>query len=134
MPFLVSAKRGAANATRLGSLDMISFINERDALPVEDQPVVSLHVWRVVETADGERYILAIMPGGAQRLTSALVSFDPLTRTARTTSGRCYEFLQAPDNDPFVCEVFAQRLIYSNLKATRDVSDAMWQEIQARGQ
>ena len=112
----------------------ISFTNQRDALPLDEQPLVALHLWRVFETVDGKRYILAIMPGGAQRLTSALVSFDPVTRTATTTSGRRYEFHDAPSNDALVCEVFAQRLIYSNLQATRDVSDAMWQEIQVRRQ
>ena len=110
----------------------ISFTNQRDGLPLDEQPLVALHLWRVIETTDGERYILAIMPGGAQRLTSALVSFDPVTGTATTTSGRRYEFHEAPSNDALVCEVFAQRLIYSNLQAARDVSDAMWQEFQAQ--
>jgi hypothetical protein len=113
---------------------MIRLVNQRDALSVNEQPMVSLHVWRVVEAVDGECYILAMMPSGAQRLTSALVSFDPLTRTARTRSGRCYEFLREPTSDEFVCAVFEQRLIYSNLQVTRDVSDAMWQEILARKQ
>lgn len=96
--------------------------------------MASLPVWRVLEDACGECYILTFLPSDAQRLTSALVSFDPLTRTARTTSGRWYEFLREPTSYTLMCAVFAQRLIYSNLQVKRDVSDAMWQEILAREQ
>jgi hypothetical protein len=54
---------------------------------VSEEPIISLTRWSVFQTETGERHFCG-MNGNEGRVTSALVSYDELTRTATTKSGR----------------------------------------------
>lgn len=110
---------------------MFIFFNERNAPSVDEQPTVILNTWRVVETAAGQRRILAQMPGGSFRITSPLAAFDCRRWTARTSSGRVYEFGQAPTEDEFIRAAFAANAARAGLTSATDVSLQLWAEVQA---
>lgn len=110
---------------------MYIFLNERNAPSVDKQPTVILDAWRVVETAAGQRRILAQMPGGSFRITSPLAAFDCWQRTATTSSGRVYEFAQAPTEDEFIRAAFAANAARPGLSNATDVSLQLWAEVQA---
>jgi len=110
---------------------MVYFINERDAPSVEIQPKVTLESWRIIETATGERYIVALLPEGTARVTTTVVHIDPRTRLATTSSGRIYELLNAPEHSPLICDMLNLNAGRLGLGATIDVSGAIWASLKS---
>lgn len=105
---------------------MIDFHNERAAPSVEKQPCVELTKWRVIESATGDRYILALSPEGVARVTSAVFRINPSTRSAITSSGRVYEFLHPPEVEPVIRVVLRLNAFHCGLGSAVDISDAVW--------
>lgn len=68
--------------------------------PVSEEPSIRLSDWQIVEVDDGTRhfvgYNLCLHEG---RVSSAIVRFDPDTRTGVTRSGRVYRLEGALGED-----------------------------------
>jgi hypothetical protein len=111
IPFLVSSKRLAPS--------------------VGDEPRVQIAVWRLLRVGEGELVLVTALPSGAVRTTSALDRFDPVTRQARTFSGRVYELLCGPTEDSFQRRRIAAALEHAGLESASDVSDDFWASVMA---
>lgn len=78
------------------SLGLI-LVNERDVPPVEEQPDMKVHSWRLVRLPCGDRHLVTLRNGGIARVTSAVESVDLASGTVTTTSGRLYKLLAPPE-------------------------------------
>lgn len=66
---------------------------------VDDEPVIELRSWRVMQTERCERHFVGVHGSGmlaAGRVSSAIVSFDASQRRGVTRSGRVYILRGAP--------------------------------------
>lgn len=88
--------------------DDVFSISIRAAPFVTEQPRVRLDQWCVLD--DGSSLYLAgiLSNGSTLRVTTAIVSLDPATRTWRTSSGRMYDTPGLPVRDPQVRELLHQ--------------------------
>lgn len=110
-PFLVSSKRFAPS--------------------VGEEPRVQIEVWRLLRVGERELILATVLPSGAVRTTSALDHFDPVTRQARTFSGRVYELLCGPTEDSFQRRRIAVALEQAGLQLASDVSGEFWASVMA---
>lgn len=63
-------------------------------LPVSELPRVLLSQWRVLETDDGSRHFVGVdMFDRSGRVSSPIVSFDPVKMQGTTHTGRIYELV-----------------------------------------
>lgn len=111
IPFLVSSKRLAPS--------------------VGEEPLIQVAVWRLVRVGEGELILVVALSSGAVRTTSALDHFDPVTRQARTFSGRVYELRCGPTEDSFQRRRIAAALKQAGLQLASDVSDDFWAFVMA---
>lgn len=111
IPFLVSSKRLSPS--------------------VGEEPLVQVAVWRLVRVGEGELILVVALSSGAVRTTSAFDHFDPVTRQARTFSGRVYELLCGPTEESFQRLRIAAALEQSGLQLASDVSDDYWASVMA---
>lgn len=111
IPFLVSSKRLAPS--------------------VGEQPRVQIAVWRLLRVGESELILVTALPSGAVRTTSGLDYFDPVTRQARTFSGRVYELQCGPTEDSFQRRRIAAALEHARLQLASDVSDDFWASVMA---
>jgi len=111
IPFIVSSKRFAPS--------------------VGDESRVQIAVWRLLRVGEGELILVTALPSGAVRTTSALDYFDPVTRQARTYSGRVYELQCGPTEDSFQRRRIAAALEQAGLQLASDVSDDFWAFVMA---
>lgn len=105
--------------------------SQRFAPSVGEEPRVRLAVWRLLCVGEGELILAAVLPTGAVRTTSALDHFDPVTRQARTFSGRVYELLCGPTEDSFQHRRIAAALKQAGLQLASDVSGEFWASVVA---
>lgn len=111
-------------------IDLIVRIqNDRPAPAVEEEPTVQLTVWRMVRAEMGERYLVAVLPSGSVRTTSALRRIDPVSRIATTSSGRRYELLGRPTEEEIARIKIAAAVVHAGLKTSVDVSEEVWAQI-----
>ena len=90
---------------------------------VEEEPEIGLRRWRVIETERGEHHFVGqSMASGAGRVSSAIVSFDPQSRTGRTRSGRRYTLIGQPGDDPDGMHTWAIWALANNVKQQTNVS------------
>lgn len=76
------------------------------AAPHSDQPVVELHDWRLVKTEQGSTHIVG-MEEAAGRVSTNVVEFDEVTKTAVTASGRQYVLLGETGSHPISNRVWS---------------------------
>lgn len=108
-------------------------VNERDVPPVEEQPDMKVHSWRLVRLPCGDRHLVTLRNGGIARVTSAVESVDLASRTVTTTSGRLYTLLAPPEAgqpERDVLNAAAAQLL--GRTDTLDVSDATREEMNRR--
>ena len=108
-------------------------VNERDVPPVEQQPAMKVHSWRLVRLPCGDRHLVTLRNGGIARVTSAVESVALASRTVTTTSGRLYSLLAPPEAGQLerdVLQAAAAQLL--GRTDTLDVSDATWEEMIRR--
>ncbi len=109
---------------------LFTFVNERDAPPVAEQPAVQVKSWRVIEAVNGDRHLLMILDHGPLRITSAIANFDPATAELTTQSGRRYELLCPPEERQVQLSLLAANAIRAGLIDGVDISDALWKLIK----
>ena len=108
---------------------MFVLVNERDAPPVTDQPTVAVSSWCVVQTANGDRHLLAFLETGSLRITSALATFDPQLAELTTRSGRRYQLLGPPEKRQPQLGLMRTRALDSGVLEPADVSDELWARV-----
>lgn len=106
----------------------------RAAPCVTEQPRVRLDEWCVLD--DGSSlYLAGVLPnGGTLRVTTAIVSLEPVTRTWRTSSGRVYDTPGPPARDPQLRELLHQMasVLHRDLVLT-DKTVECWRRICSEG-
>ncbi len=105
--------------------------SKRFAPLVEDEPRVKIAVWRLLRVGESELILATALPSGAVRTTSGLDYFDPVTRQARTFSGRVYELQCGPTEDSFQRLRISTALEHAGLQLAADVSDDFWASVMA---
>lgn len=105
---------------------LIVFMNERDAPLVSEQPKVSLTRWRVYMAGDGTRHLLAQLPNGSLRITSALAEVYRSSRTVVTSSGRAYQLEEPPTADADLVLKLEAYALVNGLTELIDDSEAVW--------
>lgn len=62
--------------------------------PASELPRIPLSRWRIFETVDGSRHFVGVdMFDSSGRVSSPIVTFDPVTRQGTTQTGRIYELV-----------------------------------------
>lgn len=106
---------------------MFSFVNERDAPSVTQQPSVQVKHWRAFEARSGNRHLLIILDHGSLRITSSITGFDGVAGALITQSGRRYQLLGSPETGQAQRTQLTAYALRAGLVDPVDVSDALWQ-------
>jgi hypothetical protein len=62
--------------------------------PASELPRIPLSRWRILETKDGSRHFVGVdMFDSSGRVSSPIVTFDPVTMQGTTQTGRIYELV-----------------------------------------
>jgi hypothetical protein len=62
--------------------------------PASEVPKIPLSRWRIFETEDGSRHFVGVdMFDSSGRVSSPIVTFDPVTLHGTTQTGRIYELV-----------------------------------------
>lgn len=62
--------------------------------PASELPKIPLSRWRIFETEDGSRHFVGVdMFDSSGRVSSPIVTFDPVTMQGTTQTGRIYELV-----------------------------------------
>ncbi|KXU89815.1 hypothetical protein CI15_06405 [Paraburkholderia monticola] len=62
--------------------------------PTSELPRIPLSRWRILETEDGSRHFVGVdMFDRSGRVSSPIVSFDPVAMEGTTETGRIYELI-----------------------------------------
>lgn len=65
--------------------------------PVDEVPEIVLRQWRVMELKDGDRHFVGYnVTEGEGRVSSKIVTYDPVTKRGVTQSGRVYQLDGSP--------------------------------------
>jgi len=94
----------------------------RQAPDVLDQPRVQTSQWRLLR--DGDQLFLMCQRVGTStiRATTPIRSVDPASMTLHTASGRVYDLLGPPSEDPEFLVAVQLHLEFSGLQGVTDVS------------
>jgi hypothetical protein len=99
---------------------------------VGEKPEITLCRWKVIETERLERHFVGLsVASNTGRVSSAIQSFDPETRTGVTRSGRRYVLLGAPGDDPDGMHTWAVWARVNDVKEETDVSSEYLPEAQS---
>lgn len=100
--------------------------------PVEVEPRIHLVRWRIFQRVNGKAHFVGYYPEGFEgRVSSAIESFDPITRRGVTQSGRVYQLVGWPGFDTeamYVWELWSRAKGWENCA---DVTDDVLAGIQA---
>lgn len=90
---------------------------------VEERPQVTLAQWSVYETERGEHHFVGrCMDSDSGRVSSAIASFDMVTRVGTTRSGRRYVLLGGPGHDPDGMHTWAVWKMINDVKSEKNVT------------
>ena len=113
----------------------ITFVNQRDAPPSEDEPSMEVHWWRLMKARSGELHLGTLRDRQAGRavvrLTSALAQFDMAARVVTTASGRRYVLIGPPESRPMESMAIRNGAAQLGLSGGIDISDQFWERMQA---
>jgi hypothetical protein len=91
--------------------------------PVTEQPSITLEHWRIIETERNERHFVGYSPADREgRVSSAIQSFDPVTRRGVTRTGRVYALAGSPGIDSDAQYVLGCWVQINRVTALRDVT------------
>jgi hypothetical protein len=92
--------------------------------PVTDQPNITLVRWRIFQTEREELHFVGFYSHGYEgRVSSAIQSFDALTRRGVTKSGRVYELSGPPGFDQDALYVWEAWMRAYRVPSYTDVTD-----------
>lgn len=97
---------------------------------VTEQPRVRLDEWCVLDDGSSSYLAGVLANGSTLRVTTAIVSLDPVTRTWRTSSGRVYDTPGSPACDTNLRELLYQMatVLHRNIALT-DKTVECWRRI-----
>lgn len=108
----------------------LAFANERDALPVEAQPRVQVHSWRLIRTPSGKLHLATLRDlsdqRGTVRVTSPISAVDRDGRVVTTSSGREYELMGPPEEREIEREVLLAGAVRLGMGDAVDVTVFAW--------
>jgi hypothetical protein len=111
-------------------------VNPRDASSVKEQPVAQFADWRLLELpGNGDRHLIGRPIGIADsRVTTAIHAIDLKARTLRTQSGRVYQLVSPPTNDPErLVAIYAHAAVNGlDVDTALDVSMEFWAAVVGR--
>ncbi|AOY96130.1 hypothetical protein BKK79_31340 [Cupriavidus sp. USMAA2-4] len=91
--------------------------------PVEDEPEIALRLWRVFETERGERHFIGQnIDSRTGRVSSAIHSFDPQSRTGVTRSGRRYVLVGGPGDDEDATHTWTLWKLVNDVRTANNVT------------
>jgi hypothetical protein len=103
-----------------------------DAPAVAEQPRVSIQQWRVMRLATAGDVLVGVQDGVlATRVSTDLISVRAAQREVTTVSGRVYELMGPPANNPDMLVLLAARVVVSSGPIVEDVTPQYWALIQA---
>lgn len=112
----------------------ITFVNQRDAPPPEDEPSTEVHSWRLMKAPSGELHLGTLRDRQADRavvrLTSALARFDMAAHAVTTASGRRYVLIGPPENRPLETMAIRNGAAQLGLAGGIDISAQFWAQMQ----
>ncbi len=113
----------------------ITFVNERDAPPPEEEPSMEVHSWRLMKAPSGELHLGTLRDRQTDRvvvrLTSALAWFDMVARAVTTASGRRYVLMGPPERRPLECMAIRNGAAQLGLTGGIDVSAQFWEQVRS---
>lgn len=91
--------------------------------PVQKEPIIELHQWRVVE-ADGMRHFVGYSYQGQEgRVSSPITMYNSRVRQGTTRSGRIYQLIGSAGAHDDADYVFERWIRLNGIKNTKDVSN-----------
>jgi hypothetical protein len=91
--------------------------------PVDSQPRLRLANWRIMRTERGEIHFIGYAVDNHEgRVSTAIESVDLAARTGVTRSGRLYELIGDPGQDPDADYVWAMWARVNGVKHAEDVT------------
>lgn len=100
--------------------------------PVELEPGIHLVRWRIFQRENGKAHFVGYYPEGFEgRVSSAIESFDPITRRGVTQSGRVYQLVGWPGFDPDAMQLWELWSRAKGWKNCADVTDDVLTGLQA---
>jgi hypothetical protein len=114
------------------NLEMAIFfdIPIRPAPNVLDQPRVQTRQWRLLRYGDHHFLMCQRVGASTVRVTTPIQSMNPASMTVQTGSGRVYELLGPPSDDPAFLADVQLNLKLSGLQGVTDVSLQIYAEIK----
>jgi hypothetical protein len=102
----------------------------RPAPDVLDQPQVQTRQWRLLRYGDHHFLMCQRVGASTVRVTTPIQSMNPASMTVQTGSGRVYELLGPPSDDPAFLADVQLNLKLSGLQGVTDVSLQIYAEIK----
>lgn len=111
----------------------ITFLNERDAPPVEAQPFMEVYSWRLIRTPAGTLHLVALRDlteeRGTVRVTSAITAVDEEAGIVTTSSGRQYTLMGPAEERDFERDLLQGGAVRLGLGDAVDVSVFAWDQL-----
>lgn len=106
---------------------VFQLLNDRDAPPVAEQPVVIVKSWRLFQAENGDQHPSIALDHGPLRITSPIVGFNPVSAELTTQSGRRYQLVGPPEVRRLQVEQLVAMGAHAGLIDPVDLSDSQWQ-------
>lgn len=112
---------------------IVNVLSLRPAPDVSVQPAMLLTDWRVIAGQGGDRFLLGLLSNQKTlRITTAIQTVDPVTRTWRTLSGRFYETPSPPTQNLQLQEKMRLLVCADGIHGpVLDVTDDVWTAMQS---
>lgn len=109
---------------------VVSLFNERNAPPVDGQPRMQVHSWRLIRTRSGTLHLVTLRDlgdeGGTVRVTSPISSIDRGRVIVTTSSGREYELMRPAEEREVERDLLRSGAVGLGMGAAVDVSVLAW--------
>jgi hypothetical protein len=95
---------------------------------VKGEPEIVLVRWRILETGSGERHLVGAREDDfTGRVSTAVMTFDPLRMVATTRSGRTYQLRGEPGYNADAQYVWEQWCSVNGIQKSSDVSASVYE-------
>lgn len=112
----------------------IAFANDRDAPPVDAQPTMEVHSWRLMRMPSGTLHLVTLRDlsneQGIVRVTSAITAVDQAAGIVITSSGRQYALMGPPEDRDFERDLLQGGAVRLGMGDAVDVSVFAWDQVE----